>query len=72
MPNCRTCLYAGLEPATEADGWAKGGRFVRTCALGRRPAAQPKGCASWVRDPGEDLDARAFMASVRSAREAHP
>lgn len=71
-PLCRTCLFSGLEPATEADAWGgQGGRFIRACALGRRPAAQPRGCASWARDPGEQaFTMDTFAHAVRQAREA--
>lgn len=70
-PSCRTCLFSGLEPATEADAWRQGGRFIRTCGLGKRPAAVRTDCASWTRDPGEEAITPAALAhAVRCAREA--
>ena len=71
MSSCHTCLFSGLEPATEREAWAPGGRFIRTCALGKRPAAVRTGCPSWVRDPGEEAITPAALAhAVRRAREA--
>lgn len=69
--SCRSCLFSGLAPATEADAHGRGGRFIRTCALGKHPAAVRTGCVSWVRDPGEEAVTPAALAhAVRRAREA--
>lgn len=71
-PNsCRSCLFSGLEPASEADAYGRGGRFIRTCALEKHPAAVRAGCPSWVRDPGEgEVTPAALAHAVRRAREA--
>ncbi len=69
--SCRSCLFSGLKPATEADAWRQGGRYIRTCALDKNPAAVRGNCASWTRDPGDEAVTPAALAhAVRRAREA--
>lgn len=71
MASCSTCIFLGLEPATEADAHRQGGRFVRVCILSRAQRPSPAGCASWARDPSEtELPQGAFRAAADSARRA--
>lgn len=70
MPSCATCIFIGLEPATEADGYRQGGRFVRVCALSRARKPSNQGCASWLRDPGTELPQGAFLTAVDGAHRA--
>jgi hypothetical protein len=69
MTGCRSCLFSVLEPATEADAWHHGGRFIRTCAFGKRATARPLACASWANKPGEGLPAAAFTRAVAAERQ---
>lgn len=70
MASCSTCIFLGLEPATEADAHRPGGRFVRVCILSHALRPSSAGCASWLRDPGTELPQGALLRTVQTAREA--
>ena len=70
MASCTTCIFFGLEPATEADAYRQGGRFVRVCILSHAQRPSKAGCASWTRDPGTELPQGAFRAADDGAHRA--